>query len=72
MSIADAHDALREWGTPEDATAPVGAVPKLRVRDVAPTRDIFALFERDERLTAVELWRSEEGDDIGRGDFVSL
>jgi hypothetical protein len=62
MSVAEVDEALSVWGTPESASAPNDTTTKLRVRDAGLTRDIFALFERDDRLTAVELWRPEEGD----------
>jgi hypothetical protein len=73
MSIAEAHDALREWGTPVGATGPGRGLPRLRVRDAVLTRDIFALFELgDERLSAVEVWRPEEGDDTVTVRFAEI
>ena len=70
MSKAEARDALSIWGTPEEEDSV--STTRLRVRDPQLTRDIFAHFERDERLTAIELWRPEPGDTVVNVMFGEL
>jgi hypothetical protein len=55
MGLAEAREAMSVWGSPEDVVG--GLTPGLKVRDAQLSFDVFAHFESDSVLTAVERWR---------------
>ncbi|MBB4742291.1 hypothetical protein BJY16_005750 [Actinoplanes octamycinicus] len=60
MTIDEARAAMREWGEPEDVRG--GMSPSLRVMGPGLCFDVFAHFEDDATVTAIEVWRPEGAD----------
>lgn len=60
MSIDEARNAMAVWGDPREERPAPGEVYRLRVYDAGLTRDVFAYFEDEEKVSAIEVWKPED------------